>query len=74
MTLDDDAELDSQPRTIEGAAASDALPSLEERVLRLRSVLADSGERTSPSDWGNFGNDWGQGGGFDKKTYFEKNT
>ncbi len=51
-----------------------SLPStqtLDERINRLRAVLAESNLSMTKSDWGNFGNDWGQRGGFEKFNNFE---
>lgn len=44
---------------------------LDQRINRLRDVLKQPSSSLTKSDWGNFGNDWGQGGGFDNFRNFE---
>ena len=48
-------------------AAIVAQPNLAERVARLREAMAHAEPSVLQGDWGNFGNDWGQGGGFGKQ-------
>lgn len=47
---------------------------VNERVERLRAAFAGTRPEILVADWANFGNEWGQGGGFDNKVVFEKYT
>jgi hypothetical protein len=57
--------------TIEDQKSLRSTSTLDERINRLRAVLAQTSPSMTKSDWGNFGNDWGQGGGFDNFNNFE---
>lgn len=52
------------------ANASQAL-SINERVERLRAALKAESPSLLHAEWGNFANEWGQGGGFDNTYRFE---
>lgn len=45
--------------------------SIGERVERLRAALQEEAPSLLRADWGNFHNEWGQGGGFDNTYRFE---
>lgn len=62
--------------SVEGAqppTAAVAQPDLAERVARLREAMAHAEPSVLQADWGNFGKDWGQGGGFDNFNNFQNN-
>lgn len=67
------ADVREQPFQKEREGSADGL-TIDERVQRLRTAFAGIGASKIGADWANFGNEWGQGGGFDNKVVFEKYT
>lgn len=70
------SELGAHEGSGDQIAPTPASPGLtvNERVQRLRAALAATRPEIIVADWANFGNEWGQGGGFDNKVVFEKYT